>query len=157
MFLCSLRYCLKCYFSKGVYSFTLSTVHINTVINYVKNCESYRRSPIASHGKFCPLRRRSSTAGSGWNGNPKRWCSWARGLTGCSRPFAGWYGEFHVWWKKLRTPQKDLQKDRKQSVNRTRTHAAGLWKCKSTFNVDKLVQSNHKKKDLCVFWGLVLQ
>ncbi len=26
MFLCSLRYCLKCYFSKGVYSFTLSTV-----------------------------------------------------------------------------------------------------------------------------------
>ncbi len=24
MFLCSLRYCLKCYFSKGVYSFTLS-------------------------------------------------------------------------------------------------------------------------------------
>ncbi len=28
MFLCSLRYCLKCYFSKGVYSFTLSTVCI---------------------------------------------------------------------------------------------------------------------------------
>ncbi len=28
MFLCSLRYCLKCYFSKGVYSFTLSTVYI---------------------------------------------------------------------------------------------------------------------------------
>ncbi len=28
MFLCSLRYCLKCYFSKGVYSFTLSTVHL---------------------------------------------------------------------------------------------------------------------------------
>ncbi len=28
MFLCSLRYCLKCYFSKGVYSFTLSTVHV---------------------------------------------------------------------------------------------------------------------------------
>ncbi len=27
MFLCSLRYCLKCNFSKGVYSFTLSTVH----------------------------------------------------------------------------------------------------------------------------------
>ncbi len=27
MFLCSLRYCLKFYFSKGVYSFTLSTVH----------------------------------------------------------------------------------------------------------------------------------
>ncbi len=26
MFLCSLRYCLKCYFSKGVYSLTLSTV-----------------------------------------------------------------------------------------------------------------------------------
>ncbi len=26
MFLCSLRYCLKLYFSKGVYSFTLSTV-----------------------------------------------------------------------------------------------------------------------------------
>ncbi len=26
MFLCSLRYCLKCYFSKGVYSFTLSAV-----------------------------------------------------------------------------------------------------------------------------------
>ncbi len=26
MFLCSLRYCLKCYFSNGVYSFTLSTV-----------------------------------------------------------------------------------------------------------------------------------
>ncbi len=26
MFLCSLRYCLKCYFSKGVYSFPLSTV-----------------------------------------------------------------------------------------------------------------------------------
>ncbi len=25
-FLCSLRYCLKIYFSKGVYSFTLSTV-----------------------------------------------------------------------------------------------------------------------------------
>ncbi len=25
-FLCSLRYCLKFYFSKGVYSFTLSTV-----------------------------------------------------------------------------------------------------------------------------------
>ncbi len=24
---CSLRYCLKCYFSKGVYSFTLSTVY----------------------------------------------------------------------------------------------------------------------------------
>ncbi len=28
MFLCSLRYCLKCYFSKGVYTFTLSTVYI---------------------------------------------------------------------------------------------------------------------------------
>ncbi len=28
MFLCSLRYCLKLYFSKGVYSFTLSTVYI---------------------------------------------------------------------------------------------------------------------------------
>ncbi len=28
MFLCSLRCCLKCYFSKGVYSFTLSTVYI---------------------------------------------------------------------------------------------------------------------------------
>ncbi len=28
MFLCSLRYCLKCYFSKGAYSFTLSTVYI---------------------------------------------------------------------------------------------------------------------------------
>ncbi len=28
MFLCSLRYCLKCYFSKGVYSFTLSTVYV---------------------------------------------------------------------------------------------------------------------------------
>ncbi len=27
MFLCSLRYCLKFYFSKGVYSFTLSTVY----------------------------------------------------------------------------------------------------------------------------------
>ncbi len=26
MFLCSLRYCLKCYFSKVVYSFTLSSV-----------------------------------------------------------------------------------------------------------------------------------
>ncbi len=28
-FLCSLRYCLKLYFSKGVYSFTLSTVYKN--------------------------------------------------------------------------------------------------------------------------------
>ncbi len=28
MFLCSSRYCLKCYFSKGVYSFTQSTVYI---------------------------------------------------------------------------------------------------------------------------------
>ncbi len=27
-FLCSLRYCLKCNFSKGVYSFTLSTVFV---------------------------------------------------------------------------------------------------------------------------------
>ncbi len=27
MFLCSLRYCLKCKFLKGVYSFTLSTVY----------------------------------------------------------------------------------------------------------------------------------
>ncbi len=33
MFLCSLRYCLKCYFSKGVYSFTLSTVHIYIYIS----------------------------------------------------------------------------------------------------------------------------
>ncbi len=31
MFLCSLRYCLKCYFSKGVYSFTLSTVFVKNV------------------------------------------------------------------------------------------------------------------------------
>ncbi len=29
MFLCSLRYCLKCYFSKGVYSFTMSTVYVD--------------------------------------------------------------------------------------------------------------------------------
>ncbi len=27
IFLCSLRYCFKCYFSKGVYSFMLSTVY----------------------------------------------------------------------------------------------------------------------------------
>ncbi len=30
--MCSLRYCLKCYFSKGVYSFTLSTVHVRVYI-----------------------------------------------------------------------------------------------------------------------------
>ncbi len=39
MFLCSLRYCLKCYFSKGVYSFTLSTVHLlpNNII-FILGC-----------------------------------------------------------------------------------------------------------------------
>ncbi len=37
MFLCSLRYCLKCYFLKGVYSFTLSTVHISS-IPYITTC-----------------------------------------------------------------------------------------------------------------------
>ncbi len=35
MFLCSLRYCLKCYFSKGMYSFTLSTVPA------VQDCEMH--------------------------------------------------------------------------------------------------------------------
>ncbi len=29
--MCSLRYCLKFYFSKGVYSFTLSTVYVYTL------------------------------------------------------------------------------------------------------------------------------
>ncbi len=37
MFLCSLKYCLKCYFSKGVYSFTLSTVYIYIYI-YIYIC-----------------------------------------------------------------------------------------------------------------------
>ncbi len=38
-FLCSLRYCLKCYFSKGVYSFTLDTVFVleNKTKNWVRN------------------------------------------------------------------------------------------------------------------------
>ncbi len=36
MFLCSLRYCLKFHFSKGVYSFTLSTVYIYIYIYIYK-------------------------------------------------------------------------------------------------------------------------
>ncbi len=47
MFLCSLRYCLKLYFSKGVYSFTLSTVYIYIYIySHVKNLGH----PIEFHG-----------------------------------------------------------------------------------------------------------
>ncbi len=57
MFLCSLRYCLKCYFSKGVYSFTLSTVyivlnsvnylHLSIVVHYKTVCNNNMKSLFA--------------------------------------------------------------------------------------------------------------
>ncbi len=37
MLLCSLRYCLKCYFLNGVYSFTLSTVLYKHKSLYLKH------------------------------------------------------------------------------------------------------------------------
>ncbi len=57
MFLCSLRYCLKCYFSKGVYSFTLSTVYIYIYKIYGKWVKAYifyltQSSPVFKRTAF---------------------------------------------------------------------------------------------------------
>ncbi len=55
MFLCSLRYCLKFDFSKGVYSFTLSTVYIYHVCdqarlqNQITEGASYIREGALTH------------------------------------------------------------------------------------------------------------
>ncbi len=51
MFLCSLRYCLKCYFSKGVYSFTLSTVYIYMYI-HIHTC-IYTHTHTHTHTYTC--------------------------------------------------------------------------------------------------------
>ncbi len=55
MFLCSLRYCLECYFSKGVYSFTLITVKYIYYIHFSLGYTFYtnHRVVLNIHNALC--------------------------------------------------------------------------------------------------------
>ena len=68
--------------------------------------ESHLHFQTASHGRSCPPLRLSSTACSGWDGSPGRWCSSspapAHWTLPCGAQFSWSRGGWRIWWKAWR-------------------------------------------------------